>query len=218
MDEFDFIMVINDERDWCFYHIMKCGGTSIRSLLNDVSGSVDSRHMRIYKHIEVRYWPKPITQKRVFTVVRNPWERFHSLYWDIKSRFRKMHKTENKNPQLKAWYLETAEYTEKFSFPDWILHGKYIHPAEYKYTDNPLNTLEKSMSYCIDGHDMDVIRLEDGQLLDEYLSDLLGYKVERDTLNKSKRPNDYHKEYNRSARDRVAEVCDEDIRRWGYDF
>lgn len=211
-------MVVNDEKDWCFYHIMKCGGTSIRKLLNNVPGSVDSRDLRIYKHTEIRYWPKPITQSRVFTVVRNPWERFHSLYWDIKSRFRHMHKSEKKNLKLKAWYLETADYTEQFDFSDWILHGKYIHPAEYKYTENPLNTLEKSMHYSIDGMPMDVLKLEEAEVLDEYLSDLLGQKVERTIENKSQRPTEYYKEYNRRARDRVAEVCREDIERWNYDF
>jgi len=164
-------MIKNEQLDFFFFHINKCGGTSVREILRQIPGSIDAKELQLYKHTEIKFLPE-ITQTNVFTMVRNPWERFHSMYYDIKKRFGSMAVAETKNLEYKAWYRRLHNDVLSRTFSDWILNGVYIHPAEKYYNHNPLNTLRKSMSYYIEGCDtIKVFKLEEKKDPQDYVDE-----------------------------------------------
>lgn len=216
-------MIINDEYDFFFYHIPKCAGTTCRSELirigsdsGELWSGVEMHGMKYYKHTEIRFLP-PITQEHVFTVVRNPWERFHSLYWDCRNRLRHL---KSGNETLKKWYWK-MHLQSRLPFPEWIMTAEYIHPSEYLYNTNPLNTLNKSQMYYIEGQDnIKFFRLEELSKLDDYLYELTGKKTSIATLklNNSKRPYHYRDQFDNESREKVAEIAAPEIEKFGYEF
>ena len=104
-------MIVNRHHDFFFYHMMKCGGTSIREML---AGTGVEKY-RLYKHSKVsmiEYEYDVSKFKNSFTVVRNPWERMYSLYCDIHTRFA----TINGTGQSKRILCETIRRSQTPKF------------------------------------------------------------------------------------------------------
>lgn len=78
-------MVINERLGFIFVHIPKTGGTSVQSAMMAQAGS---RKYPSTKHLLPRDLPDSILADdfRLFAFVRNPWDRFVSLYRYLKKR------------------------------------------------------------------------------------------------------------------------------------
>jgi chondroitin 4-sulfotransferase 11 len=106
-------MYIDHDKKMVFIHIPRTGGTSIKSALN--------LHDKIYKedvyHMSANDIPKKYNDYFKFTFVRNPFDRFVSLYFY------------NKSEHYKEMFPDklTTKVAEKYNFKEWLDNFRYKH-------------------------------------------------------------------------------------------
>tara|TARA_B100000073_G_C23660077_1_gene544190 strand:+ start:641 stop:1183 length:543 start_codon:yes stop_codon:yes gene_type:complete len=106
-------MYIDHDNKRVFIHIPRTGGTSIKSALN--------LHDKIYKkdvyHTSANEIPKECKDYFKFAFVRNPFDRFVSLYFYNKSDYYKELFPKNK----------TTIIAKKYNFKEWLDNFPYRH-------------------------------------------------------------------------------------------
>lgn len=216
------IMILSRGRRYIFIHIPKTGGTSLARalegramaddiMLGDTPKALKRRHRvkdvqaagRLWKHSTLADLPglathEEIARFRVFTLVRNPWDRMVSYYHWLK---------------VQSFAHPAVQIARERSFSEFLASpeiARSISSASYgSYVTYPQGQLRCDLFLRLEHLAEDIPRLED--LLDIRLEE-----ISHD--NKSLRDPDYRSYYSEQDRDRVAEIAAEDIVRFGYRF
>ncbi|MEL6913629.1 MAG: sulfotransferase family 2 domain-containing protein [Pseudomonadota bacterium] len=214
-------MIYAPERGYLFIHIPKTGGTSLAKALEAKAKPGDimagdtpkarrrKRRLeglpargRLWKHSTLRDldgWlgPAELEELFIFTMVRNPWDRLVSYYHWLRAQ------------SFDHAAVSLAKSTD-FS-------GFLAHP----HTAESLRAAPYS-SYVVDASGQErchlFIRLEHHREDLAGLEAAVGFRVNLPHENRSERPADYRSIYSESDSLRVAELCAEDIARFGYRF
>lgn len=214
-------MFISHGRQYIFIHIPKTGGTAMalalesRVMKDDIligdtpkasrrrrKVNAQAARGRLWKHstladIEGLVGPEEIERYFTFTLVRNPWDRMVSYYhWLQAQSF--------DHPAV------ALARSEEFS-------GFLSHPMTWRaQQQNP------ARSYMTDARGNEVcdlyIRLEHQEEDLPPLTDHLGFPLFLPRSNESARPRDYRPYYDDNDAAFLAEICAEDIARFGYRF
>lgn len=80
--------IVNDDKKFIFFHLYKCGGTSLRTLLNEnikgsqeiISGHALPRDVKYYYYYRGAKYQKIFDKMFKFTIVRNPFDFLLSTY------------------------------------------------------------------------------------------------------------------------------------------
>ncbi|MYM57431.1 sulfotransferase family 2 domain-containing protein [Thalassovita mangrovi] len=214
-------MFISHGRQYIFIHIPKTGGTSMALaleerakkddiLIGDTPKAAKRRRRfreadtrgRLWKHstladIEGLVGADEVERYFTFTMVRNPWDRVVSYYhWLRDQSF--------DHPAV------TLARGEDFS-------GFLSHPQTWR-------SLQESpaRSYMTDARGNEVcdlyIRLERAEEDAAPLVDHLGFELDLPRVNASARQVDYRRYYSDTDAAFLADICAEDIARFGYSF
>lgn len=214
-------MILSRGRGYLFIHIPKTGGTSMalaleaRAMKNDIMAGdtpkARNRRMRVkdvatrgrlWKHSTLADLDGLVTQEDlsrlfIFTMVRNPWDRLVSYHaWLGEQSFEHPAVSRARGNDFAA-FVEHPETQAEFR----------SHPASRYVRD--AGGAERCALY---------IRLEH---LDEDKAPLerhLGFDLSLPHTNASTRERDYRQIYTPRLREIVAEICAEDIHRFGYAF
>ena len=214
-------MIISPGRRYIFVHIPKTGGTSLAlaleeramkddMMLGDTPKAVKRRRKlkdvkaagRLWKHstladIEGLVSRADIAEMLTFTLVRNPYDRLVSYY----------HWLREQSFEHPAVSVAKATSFSAFLQDPFITHS--LQTAPYG-------------SYMRDGTGTEYashfIRLEHFEEDAAPLWEHLGFTLELPRVNASGRVADYAQYYGAGDADRVAEICAEDIARFGYRF
>ncbi|WP_299916736.1 sulfotransferase family 2 domain-containing protein [uncultured Roseobacter sp.] len=214
-------MIISRGRSYVFVHIPKTGGTSLAMALENRAMKDDlligdtpkarrrKRRLqglqargRIWKHatladIDGILTPEELAGMFTFTLVRNPWDRVVSYYHWLKEQ----------------QFAHPSVVTAKRRPFDGFLTDRHIReslrhsPASSYMRD--VTGVERCRSF---------IRLERLEADLAPLQEHLGFCLEIPHENRSARESDYRHHYSPTLRDIVADVCAEDIARFGYRF
>jgi hypothetical protein len=193
-----------DERKCIFVHIPKCAGVSIsKSLLGNLGGG----HLRI-PHYELIFSKREFEDYFKFTFVRNPWDRLLSAFLFLKKG--------GANKLDKAWADEHLSCFEDFHafVTTWVNRRnvntwKHFVP-QYKFVCEPGTQTPKVDFIGYFEHIGDDFT---------YIQKKLGINSNLQHLNKTgggKR--EYKEYYTDTTREIVADVYEEDIRIFRYDF
>jgi len=215
-------MIVSRRHGYIFVHIPKTGGTALALalearaaaddiLIGDTPKARRRRHRltgvvtagRLWKHsrladIEGLVARAELPRFRVFTIVRNPWERLASLYhWLRVQSF--------EHPQVRlargldfAGFLAAPEVAEAFR----------ASPSAAYVTDGA------GTEHC-------ALWLRHERLAEDLprLEALIGLRLPAlARVNASDRPADWRRLYSDASAARVAEICAEDIARFGWRF
>lgn len=214
-------MFISHGRQYIFIHIPKTGGTSMALaleerakkddvLIGDTPKAAKRRRKfngvdtagRLWKHstladIEGLVSADEVERYFTFTLVRNPWDRMVSYYhWLQRQSF--------EHPAIKL------ARDEEFS-------GFLSHPMTWRaQKDTP------ARHYMTDARGNEVcdlyIRLEHLDEDMQPLEDHLGFQMAVPRANTSHRAGDYRSYYSDTDAAFLADICSEDIERFGYQF
>lgn len=193
-----------DEHRCIFVHITKCAGISIsKSLFGNLGGA----HLRI-PHYQLIFSQREFETYFKFTFVRNPWDRLVSAFLFLKKG--------GANQQDKAWANENlVEFEDFHSFVTKWVNRRNINSwkhfvPQYKFLCEPRS------------HTPQVDFIGYFERIEEdfsYLKGKVGGKSDLQHLNKTGgRKRDYQEYYTQAAIQIVADVYEEDIRLFGYDF
>ena len=214
-------MILSHGRKYIFVHVPKTGGTSLALalesramkedvMLGDTPKASKRRNRlkdlgtrgRLWKHstladIDGLISPDEIAQMFCFTMVRNPWDRMVSYYhWLQGQSF----------DHEVVGLAKTLGFGEFLNTPQ-VSAGMQQIPYRYYMTD--ATGVERAALY---------IRLEHFEQDAEPLWEHLGFRLDLPHENASDRARDYRTYYGESESRRVAELCREDIERFGYSF
>ena len=191
-------MNVSDEHQFLYIHIPKSGGMSISSAL----GLKNPAHMTQSEIIRKHGADKDISNYYKFSFVRNPWDRFVSLYFYCMTGSTMMQKNKNAKPVL-----------DFKSFCEIVGSGFYIGNS-YVW-----NTHYQPQTNFIDLPDIDFVgRFENIQHDFDIVCDKIGFKQKQlPHTNKSKHKH-YTKYYDDETREIVAEKYAKDIEAFGYEF
>ena len=214
-------MFISHGRQYIFIHIPKTGGTSMALaledrakkddiLIGDTPKATKRRRKyqssdckgRLWKHstladIEGLVGADEIERYFTFTMVRNPWDRVVSYY----------HWLRDQNFDHPAVKLAKGEACSGFLSHPLTWRTLQETPARFYMTDARGN--EVCDTY---------IRLEHVDQDAETLVEHLGFSLRLPRVNESSRRKDYRSYYNDSDAEFLADICAEDIKRFGYHF
>ena len=214
-------MIISPGRGYIFVHIPKTGGTSMalaledRAMMDDIligdtpkakrrKGRLTSAKTagRLWKHstladIEGDLVPGALEDYFVFTMVRNPWDRLVSYYhWLQEQSFDHPAVHLAKSTEFGAFldHPETEAAFRAQTYASYVTTRGAEHCASFlrlEYLDEDIETLEAHLGFSLRP---------------------LSHE------NRSKRPSDYRSCYSQRAAERVADLCAQDIARFGYVF
>ncbi|MDU8927409.1 sulfotransferase family 2 domain-containing protein [Alisedimentitalea sp. MJ-SS2] len=214
-------MILSHGRKYIFVHVPKTGGTSLalalegRAMKDDIMlgdtpkakkrrkrlRDVDARG-RLWKHstladIDGLVSPDEIAGMFCFTLVRNPWDRMVSYY----------HWLQGQTFDHEAVRLaKTLGFSAFLNTPQ-VSTGMQQFPYRFYMTD--ALGVERAALY---------IRLEHFEQDAAPLWEHLGFRLEFPHENASERVRDYRDYYSDVDSSRVADLCQEDIERFGYAF
>jgi hypothetical protein len=193
-----------DEQKCIFVHITKCAGISIsKSLFGNLGGA----HLRI-PHYELIFSRHEFEDYFKFTFVRNPWDRLLSAFLFLKKGgANKLDKTwaDDNLSRFEDFHTFVTEWVNRKNVNSW----KHFVP-QYKFVCEPGTQTPKVNFIGYFEHIGDDFT---------YIQKKLGSNSNLQHLNKTgagKR--DYKEYYTQATREIVADVYEEDIRMFRYDF
>lgn len=213
-------MILSHGRKYVFIHIPKTGGTSMALalegramkddiMLGDTPKARRRRHRvqtvktagRLWKHSSLSDIDGLVTSDQLrdfftFTLVRNPWDRIVSYYHWL---------------QTQGFDHPAVRLAQSSSFAQFINHPHTqasLSAAPYRSYVTDIRGRECCSAY---------IRLEHLPQDAQPLWDHLGFQLPIDHVNRSDR-SDYRGYYSDKDAAMIADLCGEDITRFGYDF
>jgi hypothetical protein len=214
-------MIVSRGRNYIFVHAPKTGGTSMALalearamkddiMLGDTPKAVKRRRRlkdvqvrgRLWKHatladIDGLVTPSEIAEMFTFTLVRNPWDRMVSYY-----HWLKVQSFDHPAVAL-AGQVDFAH----FVMSDLVALSMKASPARFYMTDAGG-----------DEHCKAYVRIEHFEQDATPLMEHLGFDLTLPKSNASQRALEFRSYYDSATRDKVALVCEEDIKRFGYAF
>ncbi|UWR23200.1 sulfotransferase family protein [Sulfitobacter sp. S190] len=214
-------MILSRGRRYLFIHMPKTGGTSMALalearamkdciMLGDTPKARNRRHKvkdvqtrgRLWKHatladLDGLVRPEELPDLFVFTMVRNPWARMLSYYHWLRGQSFAHNAVGLARRLTFAQFVDAAEIRQSFA----------ASPARSYVTD------AQGRERC----DL-FIRLEHFARDVAPLEAHLGFELALPQSNRSGAPRDYRAAYDPVTRETVAQVCAEDIARFGYRF
>lgn len=214
-------MIVSRERGYIFVHIPKTGGTSIALALEDRAMADDiligdtpkakrrknrlkgvETDGRLWKHATLSDAHGLITADEMVemfcvTLVRNPWDRIVSYYHWL---------------QEQSFDHPAVMLSKQLGFSDFIDHPSTeaaLRAAPYSSYMRDPDGIERADHY---------IRLEHLQADLEPFEAHLGFSLAMPHVNRSQRDQDFRSFYSDTDANRIADVCAEDIARFGYNF
>ncbi|NNK79073.1 MAG: sulfotransferase family 2 domain-containing protein [Litoreibacter sp.] len=215
-------MIISRGRQFIFVHIPKTGGTSLALalearamkddiMLGDTPKATRRRRRvrdvkssgRLWKHAALRdirglVTDEEIASFKVFTMVRNPWDRIVSYY----------HWLRGQSFDHPAVQLAKASNFSSFLNHEQTRASLRAQPCE-SYVTNEAGALRCDLFLRLEHLDEDLPRLE--ELLDLRIAPL-------PHVNRSEREEGYRAHYSAADRALVEELAAPDIARFGYTF
>lgn len=213
-------MILSRGRGYLFVHIPKTGGTSMalaleaRAMADDILIGDTPKALRrksrlkglktagrLWKHstladIDGLVTPEELDRLFCFTLTRNPWDRMVSYYhWLREQTF-----------DHPAVHSAKAHDFAAFLFDPTVAQAIAANPVRLYMTD---------ITGRIHGH---VLRLEHLKTDITALEAHLGFALDLPKANTSPRDADYRRYYSDETRAQVAQLCAEDIARFGYTF
>ena len=213
-------MIISHGRKYIFVHIPKTGGTAMALALEDRAMKDDimmgdtpkalKRRRRLKDvHAAGRLWkhstiedviglvsPQEVADYFVFTLVRNPWDRLVSYYHWLREQ---------------AFDHRAVELSKALTFKEFVAedhtYQSFSHAPYSRYMS--LNGQDQCACY---------IRLEHFEEDAKPLFDHLGFELSLPVVNKSERDADFRHYYDDETASIVADMCRDDIARFGYQF
>ena len=214
-------MIISASRRYIFVHIPKTGGTALslalegRACADDIligdTPKAKRRKARLqgakaagrlWKHstltdIDGLVTPDQIANSFCFTLVRNPWDRLVSYYhWLRVQGFDHPAVGLAKNLDFSGFLNHPLTRASVAAWP----YGRYMHDA---------SGVERCAAF---------IRLEHFDTDAAPLWAHLGFRLELERVNSSDRADDFRGYFTTNDAELVAELCAEDISRFGYTF
>lgn len=214
-------MIISRGRRYIFVHIPKTGGTSLALalegramkddlMLGDTPKAMKRRrklegvksHGRLWKHSTLAQIEGVVTSDEIedmlcFTVVRNPWDRLVSYYrWMGAQSF--------DHPVVWA--------AKRLKFHDFLRVPEVSEPLRDQTAEGYFRSSKGHQ------HEGLYIRIEHFEDEAEPLFEHLGFRLDLPWENKSKRIRDYRVYYSDDDVDFVADICADDIAKFGYAF
>lgn len=214
-------MILSRGRRYIFVHIPKTGGTALALalegramaddiLIGDTPKAVKRRGGlkvvktagRLLKHstladIEGLVGREEMDDFLIFTLVRNPWDRMASYYHWLKEQ---------------SFDHPAVALARDLSFADFLRHPETVATVKA----NPCG------SYLRDGSGREwaghFVRIEHFEEDFAPVAAHLGFSVALELVNQSDRDRDWRGYYDEALAAHVAEICAEDIARFGYGF
>ncbi|WP_037372163.1 sulfotransferase family 2 domain-containing protein [Salipiger mucosus] len=214
-------MIVSRGRRYIFVHIPKTGGTAMAAalearamrddiLIGDTPKALKRRGRlkglsprgRLWKHatladIDGVVSPEEMAEMFTFTLVRNPWDRVVSYYHWLRAQ---------------SFDHPAVALARRLEFAGFVAHpqtGASLRAAPASSYMRDITGTERASAW---------LRLEH---LDEDMAPLeshLGFRPDMGRENASDRRSDYRGYYDKATAARVAEICAEDIARFGYAF
>lgn len=213
-------MILSHGRKYIFIHVPKTGGTSMalalesRAMKDDImlGDTPKARRRRnrvrdvttagrLWKHstladIDGLVTPEQISSYFTFTMVRNPWDRIVSYYHWLRTQ-------SFDHPAVRL--AQSHDFSTFLNHPHTRLS---LSAAPYAFYMTDLRGRERCAAY---------IRLEHLQEDAQPLWEHLGFRLELDHVNRSDR-GDYRQYYSDQDAATLADICAQDIARFGYCF
>lgn len=214
-------MIISPARKYVFVHIPKTGGTALSLaledrahkddiLIGDTPKAIKRRRRlkdlqargRLWKHstmadIDGVLGPEVMEDIMVVALVRNPWDRMVSYYHWLRMQ-------DFDHPAVKIAHSATfADFTAHPMVRESMKRNPYG-----SYVRNPNGEEYPALFARLEHFAADIVPLENH----------LGFKLALPRANTSERESDFRGYYNDHTAALVAEVCAEDIARFGYSF
>ena len=202
----EIINEINDKRI-IFVHIPKNAGSSIFDSLYNVNKDVSSDH----KPIEFYYMHKELNHPlKSFAVVRNPWDRFISIFFYIKRHSTNPHK--NSTIQKFFTYINQFKNVNEFILKEFSSNKIFSYKSnifwpQYKYITN-------NKKRIIVDH---IIKFETLNEDIKELSKKLNLTINLPHLNKSNH-NHHSTYYTEETKEIIGKIYKTDIELFGYTF
>ena len=188
---------ITDEHKAIYYHIPKCGGSSMKRFCENENSIVYAGHRR------VRHTPIEIIDRRLFkfTFTRNPYDRLVSAYSYLVNGFGNEHDVEygkKLSPDFNYFVKKQLPDIMKNSWWDFI----HFIPMSF-YIDEKVNF---------------VGRLENYQQDLNHVCNVIGIPTQQLTHNNKSKHKHYTEYYDGESRSIVREIYREDFEKFKYEW
>ena len=189
--------MISNKHKCFFIHIPKTGGSSVgctMGIKNSVANILNHKDDHLTVVEAMKYFPKEWNEYFKWTIVRNPWDRFVSMY-----HFRK-----------KKNYSEFIQNKE-LKFDKWLKIILIDRAYENQISQSSLIKIENKIAVDF------VARYENLRRDFKYISKTIGFSGKLIHVNKT---NHYHYScyYDKYSVDLVYDICKEDISTFNYKF
>jgi len=206
-------MSIVGAQNLSFLHIPRNAGESINKWLREIEGEhIQKTGVReaINTWTEVENHPTLSSFRTnhptnyTFTIVRNPWDRAVSLYYNF---------TQIATEEQRQAAMTAMGWTTMLSFEESVINHSEIVTLEWE------NEIHKSQSSWIDDSIDLIVKLENLEADIQPIRDLFGgATLAIPRKNATTRDRDYRGYYNTNTQNIIATLFAEDIDRWGYTF